>query len=193
MRHLEFTICICDNHAFSHLSGKINGKISKSLKILWSTLYGKCSFRFNALINNSKCEKQSYCDWKTIFFLNLQPRPNFNTKFKHSWKVWKSSYQEMQILPLFHNSVALVFNPLSANPTKWSNTLKQFVGYLPTNRLSVFDHFVKLAVKVLIKILWVKKNCQKIQVWTVLGRVKNVFPERIMDKIFETNSRFQAK
>ena len=41
-------------------------------------------------------------------------------------------------------------NPLSANPTKWSNTLKQFVGKLPTNCLSVFDHFVKLALKGLI-------------------------------------------
>ena len=39
------------------------------------------------------------------------------------------------------------FNPLSANPTKWSNTLKQFVGKLPTNSLSVFDHFVILALK----------------------------------------------
>ena len=39
------------------------------------------------------------------------------------------------------------FNPLSANPTKWSNTLKQFVGNLSTNYLSVFDHFVKLALK----------------------------------------------
>ena len=38
-------------------------------------------------------------------------------------------------------------NPLSANPTKWSNTLKQFVGNLPTNCLSVFDHFVKMALK----------------------------------------------
>ena len=38
-------------------------------------------------------------------------------------------------------------NPLSANPTKWSNTLKQFVGNFPTNYLSVFDHFVKLALK----------------------------------------------
>ena len=38
------------------------------------------------------------------------------------------------------------FNPLSANPTKWSNTLKQF-GTLPTNCLSVFDHFVELALK----------------------------------------------
>ena len=38
-------------------------------------------------------------------------------------------------------------NPLSANPTKWSNTLKQLVGKLPTNCLSVFDHFVRLEFK----------------------------------------------
>ena len=38
-------------------------------------------------------------------------------------------------------------NPLSANPTKSSNTLKQFVGSVPTNCLSVSDHFVGLALK----------------------------------------------
>ena len=38
-------------------------------------------------------------------------------------------------------------NPLYPNPTKWSNTLKQFVGNLPTNCLSVLDHFVVLALK----------------------------------------------
>ena len=38
-------------------------------------------------------------------------------------------------------------NPLSAKITKWSNTLKQFVAKLPTNCLSVFDHFVGLALK----------------------------------------------
>ena len=37
------------------------------------------------------------------------------------------------------------FNPLSASFTKWSNTLEQFVDKLPTNCLSVFDHFVGLA------------------------------------------------
>ena len=37
--------------------------------------------------------------------------------------------------------VIICVNPLSANPTKWANTLKQFVGNLPTNCLSVFDHF----------------------------------------------------
>ena len=41
----------------------------------------------------------------------------------------------------------ILLNPLSANLTKWSNTLKQFVGKLPTNCLSVFDHFVGLALK----------------------------------------------
>ena len=39
------------------------------------------------------------------------------------------------------------FNPLNAIFTKWSNTLKQFVGKLPTNSLSVFGHFVGLAFK----------------------------------------------
>ena len=39
------------------------------------------------------------------------------------------------------------FNPLNANPTKWPNILKQFVGKLPTNCLSVFGHFVNLALK----------------------------------------------
>ena len=41
-------------------------------------------------------------------------------------------------------------NLLSANPTKWPNIFKQLVGNLPTNCLSVFDHFVKLALKDLI-------------------------------------------
>ena len=38
-------------------------------------------------------------------------------------------------------------NSLSANPEKWSNTLKQIVGNLPTICLSVFDHFMNLELK----------------------------------------------
>ena len=38
------------------------------------------------------------------------------------------------------------FNPISANPTKSSNTLKQFVGFF----WSAFDYFVGLALKGLI-------------------------------------------
>ena len=37
--------------------------------------------------------------------------------------------------------------PLSAKLIKWPNTLKQFAGNLPTNCLSVFGHFVRLALK----------------------------------------------
>ena len=36
---------------------------------------------------------------------------------------------------------------LEPNPTKRLNTLKEFVGDLPTNCLSVFNHFVGLALK----------------------------------------------
>ena len=41
----------------------------------------------------------------------------------------------------------ILFNPLSANPTKWSNTLKQFVGFSRRIILSVFDHFVGFHLK----------------------------------------------
>ena len=47
-------------------------------------------------------------------------------------------------------NVVLSFSTLSANPTEWSNTLKQSVGKLPTNCLSVFDHLVGLALTGLI-------------------------------------------
>ena len=39
------------------------------------------------------------------------------------------------------------FNPLSVNPIKFSNTLKQFVANLPTNYFSMFGHFMKLGLK----------------------------------------------
>ena len=46
---------------------------------------------------------------------------------------------------------SLFLNPLSANPIKWSNTLKQFVSNLLTNCVSVLDHFVILALKGLMR------------------------------------------
>ena len=49
-------------------------------------------------------------------------------------------------------------NSLSANPTRWLNTLKQFVGNLPINCLSVFDHFVGLALKRLRNVVYVHNN-----------------------------------
>ena len=43
--------------------------------------------------------------------------------------------------------MSLRINRLSTYPTKWSNTLKQCVGNLPTICLNVFDHFVGLVLK----------------------------------------------
>ena len=41
----------------------------------------------------------------------------------------------------------VILSPLSANSTKWSNTLKQLFPNLPKNCLSVFDHFVGLVLQ----------------------------------------------
>ena len=58
------------------------------------------------------------------------------------------------------------FNPLSANPTKWLNTIKQFIGNLPTNCLSVFDHFGGLALKGLNRRILLK---------TILKRIRSFY------------------
>ena len=66
-------------------------------------------------------------------------------------------------------------NPLRANPTKWSNTLKQFVGKLPTNCLSVFDHFVGLVLKGLIMMMMVETtNKSKINIRSLILVKSNV-------------------
>ena len=58
--------------------------------------------------------------------------------------------------------------PLSANPSKWSNTLKQFVGNLPTNCLSVFDHFVGLVLKAL----------SSFHTWLTMNSRNSVYPKK---------------
>ena len=66
--------------------------------------------------------------------------------------------REVPVMLVLHIFLATCydFNPLSANPTKLPNTLKQLVGILPTKCLSVFDHFVELALKGLIlnHVIW---------------------------------------
>ena len=56
------------------------------------------------------------------------------------WRTWYKIVSK-------HGPNSNYFNPLSASFTKWSNTLEQFVDKLPTNCLSVFDHFVGLGRK----------------------------------------------
>ena len=48
-----------------------------------------------------------------------------------------------------------MYNTLSANRTKWSNKLKKFVGFC-WRIVSVFAHFVGLALKGLNNIQWLK-------------------------------------
>ena len=84
-------------------------------------------------------------------------------------EVFSSKLDQLILLPysrekvrfLFWLIILRCFNPLRANFTKWSNTLKHFVGILPTNCLSVFGHFVGLALKGLRKFLcgWFLSSC----------------------------------
>ena len=72
---------------------------------------------------------------QAIIFKSHSPTFNFNESFTmYAW------------IHICKNQSCNV-NLLRANPTKWPNTLKKFVGKLPTNCLSVFDHFEKLALK----------------------------------------------
>ena len=83
---------------------------------------------------------------------------------------------------LLNKSRAL--NPLSSNPTKWSNTLKQFVGNLPTNCLSVFDHFVKLAFKGLIETRWIESRTDKFEIKTNLWNLNKTSNIICQTKVF---------
>ena len=66
------------------------------------------------------------------------------TSFTSTWQMPLSG-NTIQI-PWLFKFFWTINNPLRANPTKWSNTLEHFVGKLPTNCLSVFDHFVGLGL-----------------------------------------------
>ena len=62
-------------------------------------------------------------------------------------KSFRIQYLNIKKQPLLERRKTSAVHPLSANFTKWPNTPKHFVGNLPTNCLSVFGHFVGLALK----------------------------------------------
>ena len=91
-------------------------------------------------------------DWPNLsnlnFFIFEFLSPNKNQKDPAISSDNITDYKNLKLeLQKSLQFILLSFNPLSANLTKWSNTLKQFVGKLPTNCLSVFDHFVRLTLK----------------------------------------------
>ena len=56
-------------------------------------------------------------------------------------------------------------NPLSTNFTKWSNILKQFLGKLQTDCLSVFDRLVGFALKALNAcVCWLKYHTHNVYI-----------------------------
>ena len=73
--------------------------------------------------------------------------------------------------------------PLSANPTKLSNTLKQFVGNLLTNCLSVFDHFVGLALKGLIVEFWSSLICDGSQPAFTCSKLTMATPNQCLKSV----------
>ena len=89
-------------------------------------------------------KKELQCKLKTAFI----PYPHIVIHIPLTWHV-AIDYKFNRLFKITLHTIRKkkTFNPLGASPTKWSNTLKQFVGILPTNCLSVFDHFVGMALK----------------------------------------------
>ena len=89
------------------------------------------------------------CLSSTIYFRNIHTSPGKSTMRSEMSHTYTPASQPTPLLDSSRKEINITHsvNPLSANPTKWSNTLNQFVGKFPTNCLSVFDYFVKLALK----------------------------------------------
>ena len=99
-------------------------------------------FFWGSFLGN-KSEKNSSTD---VLLILLKSKIIFlenNADYQHCDT--KKSHGHLLCIASFLHLVSLYY--LSAKPTKWSNTLKQFVSKLPKNCLSVFDHFVELALK----------------------------------------------
>ena len=124
-------------------------------------------------------------------------------RFEFWWLTFSRKYQlkttfsfsdpfieDLKSKKLFGLKVEVIYklsriNPLSAKPTKWANALKQFVGNsLPTNCLSVFYHFVILALK--------RLKISNLEIILIALRSPNLgwFRVRILDVTFLKNTLF---
>ena len=124
--------------------------------LCWSVFLKKLqALRPTTLLNKTPTQV-FYCDYcetfkNTYFEEHLRTAASeslFLEEYCHTtvaWLVTVLCFVQINWNVLLSKSNSI--NPLCASFTKWSNTLKQFVGKLPTNCLSVFDHFVGLAFK----------------------------------------------
>ena len=114
---------------------------------------------FNVRMENAKLK--DFPSWYSLASLNNKPICCKNPARTSCFDLISASCQKISQNPEIYILIDMIDtvtktsfrkrspSPLSTNPTKWSNILKQIVGNLP-NWLSVFDHFVGLALKGLI-------------------------------------------
>ena len=108
---------------------------------------------FVLLIWTSKCLLGNSLLITAFLFYLTEPRRELRSNVQWDLKQYSfASYVISSTLSIYNHILTgtictAFFNKWSVNPTKWSNILKQFVGNLLTNCLSVFDHFVILALK----------------------------------------------
>ena len=105
-------------------------------------------------VNNENTRKMSEIFLKLKIKTLLLTLNIFSSFFKIFVVVFEAGYcllgiQSNVARPTIYD---YLINSLSASLTKWSNRLKQFVGKWPTNCLSMFHHFVGLALKGLTEI-----------------------------------------
>ena len=104
---------------------------------------------------------------------------NSRSKIKGTYMVWLWWISRVFVVFIVRSNKQHL-NSLSAKFTKWSNTLKQFVGKLPRNCLSVFDHFVNLALKGLISTFAVSLYfCSKNEERALFESLKAEFNEKL--------------
>ena len=110
---------------------------------IYLRLWGQESLILNTMrMKFAKCKNKNYFPKETLAQV-------FSYEFCEISK--KHLFYRTPLGGCFWKYYTIRLNPLRANHTKWSNTLKQFVGKLPTNCLSVFDHLLTLALQGLIK------------------------------------------
>ena len=111
---------------FSHFQETL----SESVHLHYISRFLDCNFIKNYLIID-------------LYIGNMQETEQKFWKYRSFLKVTIQIKRSISAPTILQN-----LNPLSENPTKWSNILKQLISsLLPTNCFRIFDHFVRLALK----------------------------------------------
>ena len=104
------------------------------------------------------CENQSSVMLYVIHMWSSKDITQFLGNLNYLTLCFSRYYESFIAIKFFHIEMLIMFGTklikswhrLIQKATKWPNTLKQFVGNLPTNCLSVFDFLVRLKLKELI-------------------------------------------